>query len=188
MQTTLSPLPSQPRSMTGAQSLCSSPTLPPPRPPSHLTSTPLPPSSTVHSQWETLPGCPFPSPPTRSSSRSIPSGSPSSPNPPKSCSLALRTQSTTRKTFKCSQRDFSTQTPSREAVIRPPLSSSQSTLMTSPQWESPPDLSPAQGPLSAPTPTTAIPSAGTPGGSATLRPGAPRPTPFAHSAPSTTPI
>jgi len=144
------------------QSRYSSPTLPPLLRPLHHSSTLFPPSSISRFPWETLPGCSSASPPTKHSSR-----------PPK--------------TFTSSPPGTSTPTHGPGRVRLPPQSSSPSIPETFPQWAPQFDSSPDRARLSAPTPPIGTPSARTAGTSAMSPPGAPQPTPFAPSAPSTIP-
>ena len=186
MRTVFSPSLSPPKLTIEGPSPYSSPTLPLPLRPLRPTLMPSLPSSTSLSQWETLPGCPFASPPTKPNSPSTLSPSLSSRRIRASSSRASRSRSLTPRTSVSSPPDSSIQTPAQGRAKPPPRSLSPSTLGTSRQWVPPSDFSLARAPSSGPTPQTGTPSARTAGATATSLPDARPPTRFAPSVPSTT--
>jgi len=188
MRTVSSPSPSLPKLTIEGPSPYSSPTLPLPLRPLRPTLMPSHPSSTSLSRWETLPGCPFASPPTRPNSPSTLSPSPSSRRIRASSSRASRNRSLSPRTFASSPPDSSTQTPAQERAKLPRRSLSPFTLGTSRQWVPPSDSSLTRVPLSGPTPQTDTLSARIAGASATSLPDARLPTQFAPFVSSTTPV
>jgi len=186
MRTVSSPSLSPPKLTIEGPSPYSSPTLPLPLRPLRPTLMPSLPSSTSLSRWETLPGCPFASPPTKPNSPSTLSPSPSSRRIQASSSRASRSRSLTPKTSASSLPDSSTQTPTQGRAKLPPRSLSPSTLGTSRQWVPPLDSSLARALSNGPTPQTGTLNARIAGASAMSLPDARPPTRFAPSVPSTT--